>query len=94
MLNCKITKVPSAVCDTSVSGILKLAVANWSENYNFSASAEGCAIDTIDLAQEHFLELPTYFAFAPQFLTLYAAHADVCICTCCLFRPHSFACSI
>lgn len=57
MLNCKITKVPEAVCDTSVSGVLKLAVANWSEDYSFSSSAAGCEIDTIDLGQEHFLEL-------------------------------------
>ena len=57
MLNCKITKVPSAVCDTSVSGVLKLAVAHWSENYTFSASGTGCEIDTIDLGQENFLEL-------------------------------------
>lgn len=57
MLNCKITKVPGAVCDTSVSGVLKLAVANWSEDYTFTASGQTCEIDTIDLGQEHFLEL-------------------------------------
>ena len=59
MLNCKITKVPEAVCDTSVSGILKLALVNWSDQYTFTASVSGsCEIDTIDLDDENFLELP------------------------------------
>lgn len=57
MLNCKITKVPSTVCDTSVSGILKVAFANWSEEYSFSASDKSCEIDTIDLGTEHFLPI-------------------------------------
>lgn len=61
--NCKITKVPSAVCDTSVSGIIKLALVNWSEEYKFTSSVEGsCEIDTIDIGtgenEQHFLEIP------------------------------------
>lgn len=60
--NCKITKVPSAVCDTSVSGILKLALVNWSEEYSFTASGQTCEIDTVDIGtgenEQHFLEIP------------------------------------
>lgn len=57
MLNCKITKSNSNSCDTSVSGVLKMAIANWSPDYTFTASGTDCAIDTIDLGSEHFYEL-------------------------------------
>lgn len=57
MLNCKITKIPATFCDTSVSGILKVAFLNWSEEYTFTASGTGCEIDTIDLGEEHFLPI-------------------------------------
>lgn len=57
MLNCKISKVPSAQCETSVGGVLKMAIANWDESYTFTASGQDCAIDTIDLGTEHFYEL-------------------------------------
>lgn len=57
MLNCKITKSNSNSCDTSVSGVLKMAIANWSPDYTFTASGTGCAIDTIDLDDANFYEL-------------------------------------
>lgn len=56
MLNCKITKSNSAACDTSVGGVLRIAVANYSPDYTFTAST-GCEIDTIDLGSEHFMEV-------------------------------------
>lgn len=57
MLNCKITKIPDTFCDTSVSGVLKVALVNWSEGYTFTSSGEGCEIDTIDLKEQHFLPI-------------------------------------
>lgn len=57
MLNCKISKSNSSVCDTSVGGVLKMAVANWSPDYTFTASGQDCAIDTIDLDDANFLEV-------------------------------------
>ena len=56
MLNCKITKSNNAACETSVGGVLRMWVANYSSDYTFSAST-GCEIDTIDLGTEHFMEV-------------------------------------
>ena len=57
MLNCKISKVPSAQCNTSVGGVLKMAIANWDSSYSFTASGTDCAIYTIDLGEENFYPL-------------------------------------
>lgn len=57
MLNCKITKSNSAQCETSVGGVLRMWVANYSSDYTFTASGTGCEIDTIDLDNEHFMEV-------------------------------------
>lgn len=57
MLNCKITKIPETWCDTSVSGILKVALVNWSEEYTFTGSGTDCVIDTIDLKEANFLPI-------------------------------------
>lgn len=51
MLNCKISHPISGACDTNVSGVRRVAFANYSENYKFTASADGCEIDTIDLGE-------------------------------------------
>ena len=56
MLNCKITKSNNAACETSVGGVLRMWVANYSSEYTFTAST-GCEIDTIDLGKEHFMEV-------------------------------------
>ena len=50
-LNCKINKGISASCTPNVSGVLRMAIANWSEDYTFTASQSGC-VDTIDLGTE------------------------------------------
>lgn len=55
-LNCKITKSNNAACETSVGGVLRMWVANYSPDYTFTAST-GCEIDTIDLGSEHFMEV-------------------------------------
>ena len=57
MLNCKISKSNSAQCETSVGGVLRMWVANYSSDYTFTASGQGCEIDTIDLGTEHFMEV-------------------------------------
>ena len=59
-LNCKITKSNSTACDTSVGGVLRIWVANYSPDYTFETSGQDCEIDTIDLGTEHFI--PVYFA--------------------------------
>lgn len=56
MLNCKITKSNNAACETSVGGVLRMWVANYSSDFTFTASS-GCEIDTIDLGTEHFMEV-------------------------------------
>lgn len=50
-LNCKIIKGIQDACHTNVSGVLKMAITNWSEDYQFTASSGGC-VDTIDLGSE------------------------------------------
>lgn len=50
-LNCKIVKGIDAICQTNVSGVLRMAIANWSEDYTFTASSGGC-VDSIDLGTE------------------------------------------
>lgn len=52
-LNCKISKGVNESCTPNVSGILKMAIANWDESYTFTPSQgnEFC-IDTIDLGSE------------------------------------------
>ena len=56
-LNCKITKSNNAACETSVSGVLRMWVTNYSPDYTFTSSGQGCEIDTIDLGKEHFMEV-------------------------------------
>ena len=50
-LNCKITKGLEALCQTNVSGVLRMAIANWDSTYTFTASSGDC-IDSIDLGTE------------------------------------------
>ena len=50
-LNCKIVKGIDAICQTNVSGVLRMAIANWSDDYTFTASSGGC-VDSIDLGNE------------------------------------------
>lgn len=51
-LNCKITKGVVETCTPNVAGVLKMAIANWSESYTFTNSDAECSIDTIDLGSE------------------------------------------
>ena len=51
MLNCKLTKGIESQCLPNVSGVLRMAIANWSEDYTFTSSSGGC-VDSIDLGQE------------------------------------------
>ena len=57
MLNCKINKGFSASCSTNVSGVLRMAIANYDEGYTFTTSSGDCMIDTIDLGTEKAYEL-------------------------------------
>lgn len=52
-LNCKIVKGVNDSCQPNVSGILRMAIANYDESYTFTPSQgnEFC-IDTIDLGSE------------------------------------------
>jgi len=50
-LNCKFVKGVEDSCQPNVSGVLRMAIANWSEDFVFTASS-GCTIDTIDLGSE------------------------------------------
>lgn len=52
-LNCKISKGVEDICQPNVSGVLRMAIANWDESYVFTAS-QGSAycIDSIDLGSE------------------------------------------
>lgn len=50
MLNCKISKPINPICETSVSGVLKIWAANWNEAHTFTASGDDCLIDIIELA--------------------------------------------
>lgn len=54
MLNCKFKKAINDTCTPNVSGILKMAIANWSEDFTFTSSTATTApcIDTIDLGSE------------------------------------------
>jgi hypothetical protein len=56
-LNCKITKPVAPICDTTVSGIQLMAIANWKSTFTASASGMDCLIDTIDLDGENFYSL-------------------------------------
>lgn len=51
-LNCKIAKGVDASCSPNVSGVLRMAIANWSEDYQFTGSTSGGCVDTIDLGEE------------------------------------------
>lgn len=55
-LNCKITKGVSDVCKPSVAGVNRLFIANWDDDYVFTASSGDCLIDTIDLGSEKVYE--------------------------------------
>ena len=52
-LNCKFIKGVEDSCQPNVSGVLRMAIANWSEDFTFTPSQgnEYC-IDTIDLGTE------------------------------------------
>jgi len=50
-LNCKIVKGVEDSCTPNVSGVLRMAIANWSEDYTFTPSQGGC-VDSIDLGSE------------------------------------------
>lgn len=52
-LNCKFVKGIEDSCQPNVSGVLRMAIANWSEDFTFTPSqgSEFC-IDTIDLGTE------------------------------------------
>ena len=52
-LNCKFVKGVENSCQPNVSGVLRMAIANWSEDYTFTASSGSAfCIDTIDLGSE------------------------------------------
>ena len=57
MLNCKISKGHTQDCETNVGGILKLAFANYGDNYVFTQSSGTCEVDTIDLGTEKVYEV-------------------------------------
>ena len=50
MLNCKISKGVSSICNTTIGGILNLAFANFDKGHVFTQSSGSCEIDTISLA--------------------------------------------
>lgn len=52
MLNCKIAKGVSSLCETTIGGILNLAFANFDKGNKYTDSTSGstCEIDTIALA--------------------------------------------
>lgn len=52
MLNCKISKGVSGSCQPNVSGVLRMAIANFDESYVFTKSSGDCEVDTIDLGNE------------------------------------------
>lgn len=52
-LSCKITKGVIDSCQPNVSGVLRMAIANWDEGYTFTASSGApYCVDTIDLGSE------------------------------------------
>lgn len=52
-LNCKFTKGIEDSCTPNVSGVLRMAIANWDESFTFTASQNApYCIDTIDLGSE------------------------------------------
>ena len=55
-LNCKISHGIAPICETKVSGIKKLWVANWDESHTFTSS-DDCEVDTIDMGTEKFYAL-------------------------------------
>lgn len=50
-LNCRISKGVNAQCTPNVSGVLRMAIANFSEDYTFTPSSGNC-VDTVDLGGE------------------------------------------
>ena len=50
-LNCRISKGVNALCTPNVSGILRMAIANYDEGFTFTPSSSGC-VDTVDLGSE------------------------------------------
>lgn len=53
MLNCKFVKGVESSCQPNVSGVLRMAIANWSEDFTFTpSSGSAYCIDTIDLGSE------------------------------------------
>lgn len=57
MLGCKISKGVSAACETNVSGVKRIAIANWGEGYTFTPSTGSCEVDTISLGDEKFYNI-------------------------------------
>lgn len=56
MLNCKISKGVQAICEPNVSGIMRMAIANFpSDDISTVASTGGC-VDSIDLGSEKVYE--------------------------------------
>lgn len=52
-LNCKIANGISGICQTNVSGVLRMAIVNWDESYATAWTAsQGSCIDSIDLGSE------------------------------------------
>lgn len=52
--NCKISKGVSGFCQTNVSGVLRMAIANYDESYasTWASSSGNCPVDSIDLGNE------------------------------------------
>lgn len=58
MLNCKIHTGYLNPCETSMGGVKRLAIANWSPDHDFVNSTGDCEVDTISLdGEEVFYEL-------------------------------------
>lgn len=52
-LSCKIVKGIEDSCTPNVSGVLRMAIANWDEGFTFTASSGSpYCIDTVDLGSE------------------------------------------
>ncbi len=67
-LSCKFQTSVNPICDTSLSGIKKMAFVNYDINHTFTASGTDCMIDTIDLGTDYAYEinvadLTGYFSF-------------------------------
>lgn len=50
-LNCRISKGVADSCTPNVAGINRMVIVNWSEEFKFTSSTDGC-VDTVDLGSE------------------------------------------